>query len=586
MYGGTQVGDRICLDLKSIEGTLWKDVKANNSFAGADGTHPAAQFGADNNNSTATCKQTDNNVEPDETLPTIEIGTDGTASKDSGSRPKDVAENSNGTPPANEMETDNAKINEASASTAKVNSRKADNPKNAIGASPTIFQSSKNAYMNALLDAMSPENKALIAMPAETLIPKVCKPLNPAFRKGKQKIRDHRFRTLEAAYSGHKPLDYFEADIDTVELPPFKPNVATLVFLYVLDDYGYVLDADFRVFDDAASNFAREIESDTSLDVFGERSRRVFEGCGDPGAIATPWRLFPEPPRIDRYFNETIWGSPGLPSTVIPPEKLKSRLPKPATPKLKAAKKRDGYQTLSAAPTVLTPMPDNGDEVQTLLTTSTVFALVPDSRDEVQTPSATPTVLAPVPDNGDEVQTPSAAATVIAPVPEDREEVQTPLAATKVLAPVPDHRDEVQTASTGPTVLTPSPEGQNEDQIPSAAPTVHAPGPDSQEEDQTPSTAPMVLATVPRKTMIPMSAPNPHIRAVREVGLARSKNHLLSHEQNLEQFNANSVFLQSSSVKHVAGIRQFRFHQFASIGALLGSLQKMPLNQRMVSTPK
>lgn len=200
-----------------------------------------------------------------------------------------------------------------------------------------------------------------------------------------------------------------------------------MIFICILDDYGYVIDADLKVFDDVASNPAWEIQSDIALEVYEKHSHRVFEGCGDPGTTATPSRLFPGLPLIDRDFNKTIWGSPGFPCSVIPPEKMKRRLPKPTTPKRKAA--------------------------------------------EYQTPSVPPAVLATVPDN------------------------QTPSAAPTILATVPDKRD----------------------------------------DSQTPSAAPTVLDTVPRKTMIPMSAAaTPQIRAVKEVGLARSKNHRLSREQNFQ----------------------------------------------------
>lgn len=121
-----------------------------------------------------------------------------------------------------------------------------------------------------------------------------------------QKIRDRRFRTLEAAYSGHSPLDHFEADIGTLELPLLKRNVVTLVFLYVLDDYGYVLDADFKVFDDEGFNSAWEINKDQTLEVDFRSSYRASEGCGNPGANVTPERLFPRPRWINE-FNETIW---------------------------------------------------------------------------------------------------------------------------------------------------------------------------------------------------------------------------------------------------------------------------------------
>lgn len=326
-------------------------MNANDSFVVVEGTPPAIVMGTDNKNTASTCNETGKNVKPNGTPPAIEMGTEteGTNGEDSGTKAKDETDNLDGAPPANEMEMN---INEACASTAKEGPCKADNSKNAIGASPMISKSSAATYMDVLLDSMSPECKALIIMPTESPIAKVCKPLNPAFRKGMQKIGDRRFRTLEAAYSGHNPLDYFEADIGSVELPPLKQNVVTLVFLYVLDDYGYVLDADFKVFDDEGSNSAWEINKDQNLEVDGRRSYEVFEGCGDPGAIVTPARLFPRPRQIDRDFNETIWGSPGLPAASLPPEKIKSRLPVPVTPKRKTADKPAKDETLPVAPRV------------------------------------------------------------------------------------------------------------------------------------------------------------------------------------------------------------------------------------------
>ena len=124
-------------------------------------------------------------------------------------------------------------INKASATTSKESLHREGNSLNALIARPKISKSSAATYMDPLFAAMSPECKALIIEPTEAPIAKVCKPLNPAFRKGMQKIRDRQFRTLEAAYSGHSPLDHFEADIDTVELLPLKPYVMILVFLYV-----------------------------------------------------------------------------------------------------------------------------------------------------------------------------------------------------------------------------------------------------------------------------------------------------------------------------------------------------------------
>ncbi len=331
-------------------------MKANDQFVVLEGTPLAVETGADNKITTttckATCKETDKNVEPNVTAPAIEMATetDATNSKNSGTKGKGKADNLDGTHPANEMETDNMNVNEAPAITSNEGPCKADNPQNPIVAGPMISKSSAATYMDALLDAMSPECKALIIMPIESPVAKVCKPLNPAFRKGMQKIGDRRFRALEAAYSGHNPLDYFEADIDTVDLPPLKQNVVTLVFLYVLDNYGFVLDADFKVFDDEGSNSAWDINKKQTLEADGKRSYRVFEGYRDSGTTVTPRRLFPEPRQIDRDFNETIWGSPGLPAAIRPPEKIKSRLPVPATPKLKAAVKLDKDEAIAVAP--------------------------------------------------------------------------------------------------------------------------------------------------------------------------------------------------------------------------------------------
>ena len=331
-------------------------MKAKGLFILLDGTPPAVEMGADNRNTTTTCKRTVKNVESEETPPAIKMGTEteGTNGEDLGTKGKDEADNLDGTPHANEMETDNMNIIKASATTAKKGPCKADNPKNAIVADSMISQSSTATYMDALQEAMSPECKALILMPRESPTAKVCKPLNPAFRKGMQKVRDRRFRTLEAAYSGHHPLDHFEADIGTLELPPLKRNVVTLVFLYVLDDYGYVLDADFKVFDDEGFNSAWEINKDQTLEVDSRSSYRVFEGCGDPGAHVTPERLFPRPRLIDREFNETIWGSPDLPAAVLPLAKIKSRLPISVIAKRKAADKPVKDEKLPVAPTVLT----------------------------------------------------------------------------------------------------------------------------------------------------------------------------------------------------------------------------------------
>lgn len=174
-----------------------------------EGTPPAVEMGTDIKNTVTTCKETDKNAEPNGTPPAIVMGieADATYSKDSGTKDKDKADNLDGTPPANEMETDNMNINKASRATAKEGLCKADNSQNAMIAGSMISKSSAATCMDAFLDAMSPENKALIIMPTESPIVKVCKPLNPAFRKGMQKIRGRRFRTLEAAYSGYRPLD-------------------------------------------------------------------------------------------------------------------------------------------------------------------------------------------------------------------------------------------------------------------------------------------------------------------------------------------------------------------------------------------
>lgn len=325
-------------------------------ICGVERAPHAVEMKAEDKNTTTTCKDTDKNVKQDGTPPATEMGTEteGTNGEDSGTKAKNEADNLGGASLANGMETDNMRINEEAS---KEGLCKADNPKNAIVAGPIISKSFAATYMDVLLDAMSPECKALIIMPTEPPIPKVCKPLNPAFRKGMQKIRNRRFRTLEAAYSGYTPLDHFEADIDTVELPPLKRHVMTMVFLYVLDDYGYVLDADFKVFDDEGYSSAWEIDNDQTQEVNGRRSYRVFEGNGEPGAILTPQRLSPGPRRIDRGFNETIWGSPGLPAAVRPPEKIESRLPVLATPKRKAADKPDKGETIPVPPRVLSTVP-------------------------------------------------------------------------------------------------------------------------------------------------------------------------------------------------------------------------------------
>lgn len=86
-----------------------------------------------------------------------------------------------------------------------------------------------------------------------------------------------------------------------MDLPPLKQTVVTLVFLYVLDDYGYVLDADLKVFDDEGSNSAFEINKEQTLEADG---KRLY--CGDSGTTVTPRRLFFRPWPIDRDFNKTI----------------------------------------------------------------------------------------------------------------------------------------------------------------------------------------------------------------------------------------------------------------------------------------
>lgn len=318
-----------------------RDVKANDQFVAVEWTPPAVEMGANNKNTNTSCKGTDKNVKPYGSPPAIVMGikTNATYSKGSGTKGKEKADNLDGTPPADETETeDNMNINKGSAMTAKEVLCKADNPQDATVIGPMISKAAAATYMDALLDAMSPEYKALIIMPTEPPISKVCKPLNPAFRKGMQNIRDRRFRTLEAAYTGHNPLDYFEADIDTVELPPLKQNVVTLVFLYVLDAYGYVIDAEFKVFDDGATNSASEIHEEQNEESDWRRSY-----YGNSG------RLFPRSRLIDRDFNKTIWGSPYLPADYRPPEEIKSRLPVPATPKLKTANKPDKIEITPVA---------------------------------------------------------------------------------------------------------------------------------------------------------------------------------------------------------------------------------------------
>ena len=312
-----------------------------------EGTPPAVGMGADNKIITTTCKVTDKNVALDVTTPAIGMG-DATYSKTSGPNEKDNADNRDGTPPANAMETYMVSTNKAAATVSKKDPSKAINRQNPILAGPMIRKSSAASQMDALLEAMSPECRALIIMPTESPVAKVCKPLNPAFRKGMQKIGDRRFRALEAAHTGHNPLDHFEADIDTLELPPLKKNVVTLVFLYVLDDYGYVLDADFKVFDDDGYNSAWDINKKQTWETDGKHSYQKFDGNGDP-SIVTPRRLFPEPRPIDRNFNATIWGSPFLRAAICPPEKIKSRLPVLATPRLKATVKLENDETTPAA---------------------------------------------------------------------------------------------------------------------------------------------------------------------------------------------------------------------------------------------
>lgn len=304
-------------------------------------------MGADNKIITTTCNGTDKDVALDVTTPVIAMG-DATYSKTSRPNEKDIADYLDGTPPANEMEIYKVSTNRAAATVLKEDPCKAINPQNAIIADPMTRKSSAATHMDALLEAMSPECRALIIMPTESPVAKVCKPLNPAFRKGLQKIGDRRFRVLEAAHSGHNPLDHFEADIDTLELPPLKKNVVTLVFLYVLDDYGYVLDADFKVFDDDGYNSAWDINKKQTGETDRRHSYHKFDDNGDP-SIVTPRRLFPDPRPINRDFNATIWGSPFLRAAICPPEKIKSRLPVLATPRLKAAVKLENDETIPAA---------------------------------------------------------------------------------------------------------------------------------------------------------------------------------------------------------------------------------------------
>lgn len=142
-------------------------MKANGLFILLDGIPPAVEMGADNRITTTTCKRMVKNIESDGTPPTIEMGTEteGTNGEDLGTKGKDEADNLDGTPHANKMETDNMNIIITSATTAKKGPCKADNPKNAIVADSMISQSSAATYMDALLEAMSPECKALIIMP-------------------------------------------------------------------------------------------------------------------------------------------------------------------------------------------------------------------------------------------------------------------------------------------------------------------------------------------------------------------------------------------------------------------------------------
>lgn len=315
-----------------------RDVRTDNGFTVVEETPPDVEMGTYNKIMTTTWKETDKYVALDVTTPVVGME-DATYSKTSGPNEKDKADNLDGTFPANEMEIDKASTNKVPATVSKKDPCKGINSQNPILAGHIISESSAAAHMDALLEAMSPEYRALIIMPTESPVAKVCKPLNLAFRKGMQKIGDRRFRALEAAHSGHNPLDHFEADIDTVDLPPLKQNVVTLVFLYVLDDYGYVLNADFKVFDDDSSNSAWDINKKQTWETEGKHSYRIFEGNGDP-SIVSPRRIFPKPRPIDRDFNITIWGSPFLPAAVCPPEKIKSRLPVLATPRLRAAVKR------------------------------------------------------------------------------------------------------------------------------------------------------------------------------------------------------------------------------------------------------
>lgn len=127
-----------------------------------EGTSPAVEMGAGNQNTTSTCKGINKNVGPDGSPPAIVMGieTDATYNKDSGTKEKEKADNPNETLPANEMETSNMNINKASTRMIKEGPCKADNPQNAIAAGPIISKSSAATYMDALVDALSPECKA------------------------------------------------------------------------------------------------------------------------------------------------------------------------------------------------------------------------------------------------------------------------------------------------------------------------------------------------------------------------------------------------------------------------------------------
>lgn len=78
-------------------------MKANHQSVAVEGTPPAVKMGADNMNTTTTCKGTDKNVKPDGSPPAIVMGikTDATYSKDSGIKGKGKADNLDGTPLAN-----------------------------------------------------------------------------------------------------------------------------------------------------------------------------------------------------------------------------------------------------------------------------------------------------------------------------------------------------------------------------------------------------------------------------------------------------------------------------------------------------